>query len=82
MMHGNGWFGNFDYLFLGRNILSGWHYLIMIGIVMVVVALIIWIIRKDKHHGNQALSMLKELYVKGELMEEEYLKRKNVIERS
>jgi uncharacterized membrane protein len=37
--------------------------------------------RGKNSQGNPALSTLKELYVKGEITEEEYLKRKNVIER-
>jgi uncharacterized membrane protein len=52
----------------------------MFGLVIIVVALLLWFRGKNKN-GNQGLNSLKELYVKGEITEEEYLKRKNVIER-
>ncbi len=81
MMHGNGWLGNSDVSFMGGNMSSGWHYLIMFGVVIIIVALILLARRKNNSNGNQALNTLKELYVKGEVTEEEYLKRKNVIER-
>jgi putative membrane protein len=80
-MNGNGWYGNYDCSFLGSNVFSGWHYLIMFGVVIIIVALILLVRRKTNRSGNQALNTLKELYVKGKITEEEYLKRKNVMER-
>ncbi len=81
MMHGNGWIGNNNYSFMGGNMFSIWHYLIMFGVIIIIVALILFSRRKNSNNGHQALNTLKELYVKGEITEEEYLKRKNVIER-
>lgn len=78
MMHGNGWYGNGEYGIFG---FSGWHYLIMLGVIIIIVAIVMFARRKNNPDENQALSTLKELYVKGEITEEEYLKRKNVIER-
>lgn len=80
MMYGNNWFRNSSCSFLGSNMFSIWHFLIMFGLVIIVVALLLWFRGKNKN-GNQGLNSLKELYVKGEITEEEYLKRKNVIER-
>lgn len=81
MMHGNGWLGNSDYSFMGSNVWSGWHYLIMFGVLIIIVAILLLVRRTNSSHGSQALNTLKELYVKGEITEEDYLKRKNVIER-
>ena len=81
MMHGNGWYGNSECGVFGINGFSGWHYLIMIGVIIIIVAIVMFVRRKNNSDGNQALNTLKELYVKGEITEEEYLKRKDVIER-
>lgn len=81
MMRGNGWNGNYGCSFLGSNAFGGWHYGIMLGVIIIIVALILLARRKKNSNGNGALNTLKELYVKGEITEEEYLKRKNVIER-
>jgi putative membrane protein len=80
MMHGNGWYGHSDYSFWGGHVFNGWYSLIMVGVLIIIVALILMFRKKNKS-GNQALDTLKVLYVKGEITEEEYLKRKNVIER-
>jgi putative membrane protein len=81
MMNGNGWYGGYNCPLWGGNGFSGWHYLIMLGVIIIVVTLILLARKKNNSNGSQALSTLKELYVKGEITEEEYLKRKNVIER-
>jgi putative membrane protein len=81
MMHGNGWSGfNGCGLGLGSGYFSIWHYLIMIGIVLIILALVT--IRKSKSSStSDAVEKLKILFVSGEITEEEYMKRKNVIER-
>lgn len=80
MMYGNGWNGNSGCSFLGGGAFSGWYYLIIFGVVITVIALI-FLSRRRNSQGIQAISTLKELFVKGEITEEEYLKRKNIIER-
>jgi putative membrane protein len=80
-MHGDSWYGNNDSMFFGGNGLSGWQYLIILGIIIIIVALIFLARSKNNNNGNQALNTLKDLYVKGGITEEEYLKRKNMIER-
>jgi len=80
-MHGNSWYRQVECGFIGNSGFGGWHYLMMLGIIIIVVAMILFIRRKNNSNGNQALDILKELYVKGDISEEEYLKRKNVIER-
>lgn len=79
MMRGNGWYNSGDCGFLGYG-LGWWNYLIILGVILIVIALVLLAKRKNSSNDNQALSTLKELYVKGEITEEEYLKRKNVIE--
>ena len=82
MMRGNNWQGNYACSsFMGSNIFAGWHYMIMFAIIIIIVALIVWDRRKDNGNENSAMSSLQELYVTGEITEEEYLKRKNVIGR-
>ncbi len=84
MLNGYGWHGNGDCEFFGNGFSwwhYGWHYMIILGVIIIIVALVLFAKRKNKNNENQALSTLKELYVKGEITEEEYLKRKNVIER-
>ncbi|HHX62205.1 MAG TPA: SHOCT domain-containing protein [Epulopiscium sp.] len=81
MMRGNGWNGNYGCSPMGNNVFGGWHYLIMLGVVIIIIALLSFARRKNNSNDNQAIIRLKELYVKGEITEEEYLKRKNVIER-
>jgi putative membrane protein len=56
-----------------------WHYLIIIGLVILVIGIIS--MRKKKNSSQDSLDLLKQMYVNGDLTEEEYLKRKNVIER-
>ncbi|SHJ83421.1 Short C-terminal domain-containing protein [Dethiosulfatibacter aminovorans DSM 17477] len=81
-MHGYWWFGSESCPFWGGyRYLSFWHFGVMIGVVIGVVALIIWAIKRYKINSNNALASLKLLYVNGDITEEEYLKRKNVIER-
>lgn len=80
MMHGLNWlrFNGCNFRF-GSGYFGIWHYLILIGIVLIIIALI----TRRKHQSssnNDAVEKLKMLYVNGELSEEEYLKRKNVVE--
>lgn len=81
MMHGNSMYGNSHWSFMGNNMLSGWHYLIMFGVLIILVTLVLWVKNKNSSRGSQALNILQIIFVKGEITEEEYLKRKSVIER-
>lgn len=79
-MMGYGWYGNGlcgNWFGLGGyGILS---VLIAVGFLAVVVAVVLK--AAGKKNNGDAIEALKLLYVKGEISEEEYLKRKNVIER-
>lgn len=81
MMRGNNWYGAYGCSPMSGSLFGGWHYMSMIGIVIIIVALIVWDRRKNMRNESGAISALKEIYVKGDITEEEYLKRKNVIER-
>lgn len=78
MMHGYDWFERgcgFGSAY------GGWsHWLMMIGLVLIVGALIYMAIRRSPRR-NDALDTLQELYVRGEITEEEYLNRKATIKR-
>jgi len=56
-----------------------WSVLIALGLLAIIAAVIIRV--ASKNNSGDAMEALKLLYVKGEITEEDYLKRKNVIER-
>ena len=80
MMHGN-WFGNGDCpLWGGFNTFSFWHILMMVGFLVLIVGLVA-MFRNKKMNSNDALEILKVEYARGSMDEEEYLKRKEVLNR-
>jgi len=79
MMRGYNWFNGGFCSFGPGGYFSMWHYLIIIGLVILVIGIIS--MRKKKNSSQDSLDLLKQMYVNGDLTEEEYLKRKNVIER-
>lgn len=56
-----------------------WHFIILAIVIIIFVSIII-LKRKNKSSQN-AIDLLKRMYVSGEISEEEYLKRKSVIEK-
>ena len=79
MMHGRGFFdGGF-----GMGGLGGWAWLIGIGVVLIVIAATYLIVRNSRAGGRtsdfDALEILKTKFAQGEITEEEYKKRKNII---
>lgn len=56
-----------------------WNTLIMLGVVLLIGILIVWIVRRAKNSNNKVLEELKIKYVKGEISEEEYFQKKEVI---
>lgn len=81
MMYGNGWSGfNGCHFGFGYGYFGMWQFLIVIGVVLLIYAVVIY--RKSKSSNtSDAVEKLRMLYVSGEITEEEYLERKNVIER-
>lgn len=81
MMYGNGWSGNGGCAFgFGGGYFSIWHLLIVIGIIIIIFSIVAS--RKSKTTlSSDAVDKLKVLYINGEISEEEFLKRKNVIDR-
>lgn len=81
MMHGRGFFdgGWFGMGSFG----NGWVWLIGIGVLLIVIAATYLIVRKSRDGGRtsdfDALAILKTKYAQGEITEEEYNKRKNII---
>ncbi len=79
MMHGRGMFYNGS----GYGFMSGgWNWLIGVGIILLVVAVTYLIVNrnKNKDSNNNALKSLKVKFAQGEITEEEYKKRKSVLE--
>ena len=80
-MYGRGMFNNggcFGYGFMS----SGWNWLIGIGILLIIVAVTYLIVKKSKSaaSNNNALETLRVKFVQGEITEEEYKQRKNILE--
>jgi putative membrane protein len=81
---GNGGYGNFNCLNnFGYGYFGGWGILIMIGVLILTALLIFFIVHnKNKKLQNQsAMETLKMKYVQGEITEEEFLRRKSLLER-
>ena len=87
MMYGRGYTGSgfsenargFGYGFMN----NGWGMLVVIA-VLLIIALLIYIFvhnRNKKVSQSSVFEVLKMKYVQGEISEEEYLKRKEVINR-
>lgn len=50
-------------------------------IVAAIVVIIVLLVKNKKSSGNDLIGELKSLYVRGEITEEEYLKRKSVLKK-
>lgn len=79
----NGFSGNngcFGYGFMN----NGWNMLIVVGVFLAIALLIYFLVhnRKKVISNQSTVEILKMKYVQGEITEEEYLKRKNVLDRS
>ncbi len=61
---------------------GGWDLLIGIGLLLGAIALVLWI--RSRNNGSREdsyLEILKDKFVRGEITEEEYLSKKNTLER-
>ncbi|MDN5352404.1 MAG: putative rane protein [Clostridiales bacterium] len=82
MMFGRGFYGYTDCFGPGFNYFGMWHYAGLIGLVVVAAILIFVFSRRKRNHVNDdVLMMLKEKYVRGEINEEEYTHRRDVLTR-
>ncbi len=82
MMYNRGFFQSGNWMGHGFW-LNGWSWLIIIGFLLIVVAVTYLLVKKNKKidTSSEALEILKFKYAKGEITEEEYVNRKNVLER-
>lgn len=81
MNYGRGFLGNngcFEYGFFS----NGWNWLIGIGVVLIIVAVVFLIATRNKRalSDYSALETLKVKFSQGEITEEEYKKRKSVLQ--
>jgi putative membrane protein len=80
MMYGN-WFGKgLCPAWGGYNGFSMWHGLMLLGFILLIIGVVL-ILRNKKVSSSESIELLKVEYIKGNITEEEYLNRKNVIER-
>ena len=58
-----------------------WGSLMMFGTFLIVAALVVWLVKKGSSKDNQLLEELKTRFVLGEITEEEYMKKREVLKR-
>ena len=84
MMFGNGYSRIGNCFGVGNGLMhGGWGMIIMLGLTALVVVGVILLIKKTGHHrqsDNAVLEALKMRLAKGEISEEEYLKRKTILD--
>ena len=74
MMYGRGFFWN--NVCYGLNYFPYWH-LIVIGVIIVVI-FILWK-NKNSKNNNEIIDTLNMKFVNGEISEEEYINKKNIL---
>ncbi len=85
MMNGNRYFdsgGCLDGGYMNGGYFSMWHLVILAGIILIILALVIWAKKKGTgtvESADKALDILREKYAQGEITEEEFTNRKNVL---
>lgn len=80
MMFGRGYGG----ACFGYNGFGGlWHLMIFAGITLLIIAIVLYANNRKKtvQSHDSVLEILKMKFVQGEITEEEYLKRKNTLEK-
>jgi len=91
MMYGRGYCGrgfngfNVNNGYVGHGfMINGWYMLVAVGVFLTIALLIYFLVhnRKKMISYYSSTEVLKMKYVQGEITEEEYLKRKNVLEKS
>jgi len=80
MMYGNGFGNGFCSSWSGFGSMSIWHGLIMLGVLVVIVGIFL-VLKGKRGSNNNVLELLQIQYVNGSITEEEYMNRKNVLER-
>lgn len=82
MMYGRGYNG-FTNCFGSGFIYGGWGMMLLMAVfTLLAVAVIIYFVKRSGRHqsSNEALQALKMRLVKGEISEEEYLRRKTILD--
>ncbi len=82
MMFSRG-FNSFRGCFSNGFFYNGWNMLIVVGIILIIATTVYFLIRRNRSivSSQSALELLTMKYVKGEITEEEYLRRKEVLDR-
>jgi putative membrane protein len=63
----------------GSGYFGPWGMFIGLGIIVLIVALVVWAVLKKKKENDPILLSLKEKFVRGEITEEEYLSKKRTL---
>lgn len=59
-----------------------WHFGMMAVLLIGIIVLVIWLLKRGKKSSDdQALLILRERYAKGEINEEEYNNKRNVLKK-
>ncbi len=74
MMYGRGFFGN--NVCYGLNYFPYWH-LIVIGVIIVVIFILLK--NRNSKNNNEIINTLNMKFVNGEISEEEYINKKNIL---
>jgi putative membrane protein len=84
----NGFYGNGNYYSNGNcfgygMFNNGWNIIILIGVLIIIALVTYFLVQNNKKRtiNNNALENLKMKYIQGEITEEEYLKRKDILNR-
>lgn len=83
MMFGNGYNGIGNCLGFGNGLMyGGWGMIIMAGFIVLAIIGFIFLAKKTNHRqsNNAALEALKIRLAKGEISDDEYLIRKNILD--
>lgn len=80
MMHGRGYFnGYYNGYDCFRFFSNPWNIGIGIIIILIVAYIIHKLIRKNHNGSDRSLELLKMKYVSGEISEEEYIRRREIL---
>ncbi|MDH8677503.1 SHOCT domain-containing protein [Fusibacter bizertensis] len=82
MMFGRGFYSGhgMEYGFDHMGAYGIWHYGMMAALIIGAIILVFWLVKRNKKpNEDAALSILRERYAKGEINEEEFTNKLNIL---